>query len=45
MKKLGPAKPKFAWRLWYWTAANESLFAFSKDELFIFTLLVDEAFK
>lgn len=43
--KLGSAKPKFAYYLWHWTAATESLFDLTKDELRTFKLLVDEASK
>lgn len=32
-------------RLWYWTTAKENLFDLSKSELYIYSLLVDEAFK
>jgi len=38
-------KPKFAWKLWYYTQANENLFLLDKDELLTFKLLVNEAFK
>ena len=37
--------PVFSYRLWHWTCASESLFDLSKDELMVFSLLVDEALK
>lgn len=43
--KRGSAKPKFPYLLWHWTAATESLFDLTKDELRTFGLLVDEANK
>lgn len=43
--KLGPAKPKFAWSLWWWTTSTENLFDLSKDDLRTFELLVTEAEK
>jgi hypothetical protein len=43
--RLGPAKPRFAWCLWHWTSATENLFTLSREDLFVFTLLVDEANK
>ena len=33
-------KPKFTWREWHYTNANESLFDLSKGELEIFRLLI-----
>lgn len=36
-------KPKFTWREWHYTNANESLFDLSKEELYVFRLLIKEA--
>jgi len=43
--KLGPAKPRFPWAMWYWTTASESLFDMDKITLYTFRLLIDEAIK
>jgi hypothetical protein len=39
------AKPKFSFRLWHWTCANENLFELDAEARYVFGLLVDEAFK
>lgn len=44
-KRISCPHPVFSYKLWHWTAYNESLFTLSKDELLIFSLLVDEASK
>lgn len=36
-------KTKFPFRLWYWTGPDESLFALTKEELFLFILFVENA--
>jgi hypothetical protein len=43
--RLGPAKPRHPWSLWWWTSATENLFELSDDDLRVFRLLVDEATK
>lgn len=43
--RLGPAKPRFPWSLWWWTHADENLFELQPDDLRVFRLLVDEATK
>ncbi len=43
--KRKPAKSKFPYVLWHWTNAHENLFTLSREELFIFSLLVNEANK
>ena len=44
MKPL-KVKTKFSYFLWHWTAANESLFDLSREDLQTFKLLVNEANK
>lgn len=41
--RLGPAKPKHPWSMWYWTAATENLFDLDPAALYTFRLIVDEA--
>lgn len=36
-------KTKFTWREWQYTNADESLFALSKEELYLYRLLVQGA--
>lgn len=43
MKKT--RKPKWPWRLWYWTGPTESLFDLDREGLYMWELLVDEVFK
>lgn len=45
MKARAYVKPKFCWRLWQWTRANENLFELTKDEALLFELFVKEARK
>lgn len=45
MSKRPTPHPVFSYRLWHWTCHDENLFDLSKDELFTFSLLVDEALK
>jgi hypothetical protein len=43
--KRKPSKTKFPYLLWHYTTATENLFTLSREELFIFKLLVNEATK
>jgi len=46
MKRMRKSRQsKFPWCLWHWTTATENLFTLSREDLFVFTLLVDEANK
>jgi hypothetical protein len=36
-------KPIFSWREWCWTEAGESLFTLTKEELYLFRLIIKEA--
>lgn len=41
--RLGPAKPKHPWSLWWWTSATENLFDLTPEELYTFKLLTEQA--
>lgn len=46
MKRMRKSrKSVFPWSLWHWTTATENLFALTREELYTFSLIVDEANK
>lgn len=45
MTKRNRAVQRFTWKEWWWTHAEESLFALDKNSLNTFRLLIKEAEK
>lgn len=43
--KRKPIKTRFPYLLWHWTNTTENLFTLTREQLYFFKLLIDEANK